>query len=36
MAALELYYFEPNMTQTPNDGIEDSEVDNCLKKKRFC
>ena len=36
MAALELYYFESNMTQTPNDGIEDSEVDNCLKKKRFC
>ena len=35
MAALELYYFEPNMSQTPNDGIEDSEVHNCLKKIDF-
>ena len=28
MAALGQYYFEPDMLQTPNDSIEDSEVDN--------
>ena len=33
MAALEPYYFEPNMLRAPeNDSIEDSEVDNRLKK----
>ena len=31
MAALELYYFEPNMLQIPNDSIKDSEVDYRLE-----
>ena len=32
MATLELHYFKPNMLQTPNAGIKDSEVDNRLER----
>jgi len=35
MAALEPYYFEPNMLQISNESIEDSEVDNRLEKIDF-
>jgi len=37
MAALKLYYFGPNMLQTPKNEIsEDREVDNRLEKNTFC
>lgn len=32
MATLQLHYFKPNMLQTPNAGIKDSEVDNRLER----
>jgi len=36
MAALEPYYFEPNMLQSPkNDSTKDSEVGNHLEKIHF-
>ena len=31
MAASEPYYFDPNMLQTPNDSIEDIEMNNRFK-----
>ena len=35
MVTLEPYYFEPNILQFRNDGIEDIEVENRLEKLDF-